>query len=426
MNIVKAWTRRGLLTVVILLSLSMAACVPARSGTSWAGLRAVGNDQNILVAYNDRVDLVDSKKGIPIERTNPDNTPMVDQDNKVQFWQIKPPDKGTASEFFSAPLVLPGDANAAIDSTPEASVEATPEATPNSKATNASPAEGQGTTILIAAFDNRAIYKVNLGDAKILNTYSIDGPTLADLVLVGKSVYVAYSDKGVAALNLDDFKPRWRFDTDQGVWSKPLVADDVVYVSALDHHLYAIDDAKGELLWKLDLEGAVTSTPVYKDGHLYIGSLARKIFDISTDGKILAEYPTQDWIWGSPVLEGDILYAADMGGNVYALDVKNQLKEIWKAHIANMGIRATPVVTDKAVIVASRDGHVYWLTKEQGAIIQNEDLGAEILSDMLIIHIKSQTGTDAPLLIVSTIAIDKLLVAFPLGGGQRSWVYARQ
>jgi hypothetical protein len=88
-----------------------------------------------------------------------------------------------------------------------------------------------------------------------------------------------------------------------------------------------------------------------------------------------------------------------------------------------MGIRPTPVVTADAVVVASRDGKVYWLKRSDfTTVIDTEDVGAEILSDMLVIQ-PNQKNITEPILVVSTVAQDKLMIGLALNSGRQLWKY---
>jgi outer membrane protein assembly factor BamB len=419
-NSVKFWARRGFVTTAILVILSATACVPARLGVSWAAVSTVGDQQNILIAYNNSLTLVDPTNGRTVELHEPDGSVVVDSEGKARIWQVTVP-QGTASEFYSAPVLVSANARPIADDAAIANASAS-EATPE-PSSDTTPVSSGELTLLVATYDAKSILKVDLADATIKRTAPVAGPVLSDLMLADDTMYVTFSNKDVVALDPEDLTERWHFTTEHGVWSEPLVVDGVLYFASMDHYLYAVDAETGDQRWRVDLRGAATSTPAYRDGHLYIGSLERKVFDISTAGEILGEYPTEDWIWGSPVLADDTLYVADMGGFVYALDTSEGLSEIWKVRAANMGIRPSPVVAGDNVIVASRDGHVYWLARTDGKPFLNEEIGAEILSDMVVIQPNAELNIPEPLLVVSTVAPDKLLVALTLDGGRRRWVY---
>ena len=96
---------------------------------------------------------------------------------------------------------------------------------------------------------------------------------------------------------------------------------------------------------------------------------------------------------------------ADLGGYVHALDSTSGLREIWSIQVADRGIRAGPLVYDQRVIVASRDGKVYWLDSFDGELINAREIeGApELLGNLLLLEPSETLDIDEPLVIVSSV-----------------------
>lgn len=182
----------------------------------------------------------------------------------------------------------------------------------------------------------------------------------------------------------------------------------------------------GDELWKLDLQGAVTEAPAYYEGNLYVGSFARKVLKISLDGEVLAEYKTNDWVWNTPSIVDGVLYAADMGGAVYALDISGRdFQQVWQAQVTNRAIRTTPLVKNEYVIVGSRDKKLYWLNREDGSTFFSRELSDEALSDFLLIEPSDTVNLPEPIIVAGTPSTQELLVAFTLQSGERVWTYGR-
>ena len=80
----------------------------------------------------------------------------------------------------------------------------------------------------------------------------------------------------------------------------------------------------------------------------------------------------------------------------------------------------------RRVIVAARDGKVYWLDKRGGELINAREIeGApELLGDLLLLEPGETLDIDEPLLIVSSVDTGKLLIAFGVDGRQ-TWIYRR-
>ena len=400
MNTVKRWNQQRLLVMAGLLLVMVAAgCGPAPLGISWAGLTTFGDAQNLLVAFNDRLVMIDPVEGKPIKLLNPSGEVRLDNEGKPRLWEVRA--QNGPNQFFAAPIPLDAD------------------------------------TLLVATY-NQVLHTVDVPTARIENPEGspIPGTTghlVADLVSDGDLIFAGLSTKNVVALDREDFRVQWTFPTGHGVWSQPLLQDGVLYFASLDHYLYAVSAKTGEQLWKLDLEGAAPSAPVYYNGRLFIGSFGRKIFEVSTDGQVLNTYKTLDWIWSKPTIVDDILFVGDLVGNVYALDTTRGLAEVWAQKVASSAIRPAPVVYDNAVVVASRDQKVYWLKRADGSPIMDaegrplvREMQAPVFSDMLLIKPSEAVKLAEPILVVSTLAPNQLLVAYTVSEARFLWAYALQ
>jgi outer membrane protein assembly factor BamB len=379
--------RQALLVIALLITLVATGCVGMRIGVSWAGLALVGAENYIFVAYNDFLVLVDPANGRPVPLRNAQGEIRTTDDGTPRRWEILGRDTG--SEFFTAPVWLDDD------------------------------------RMLVADYNNR-LFTIEYSAARVENPDGIPlaGHVIANPVMANGQVVLPFSDRDIVSLDVATYVEQWRFTTRRGIWSAPLLIDGVVYVASMDHNFYAVDAESGQTVWELNLGGALAAAPAYEDGRFYIGTIGRRIYEISIDGQILAEYETEDWVWSTPVIDDGILYTADLSGHVYALDIGDNLSEIWKSQPGVSGIRAQPLVVDNSVIVAARDGRVYWLERQSGVEIFNKEVHAEILSDMLLIEPTAGSTVNEPLVVVSTVRNDKMLVAFSIEGVER-WTYER-
>jgi outer membrane protein assembly factor BamB len=402
LNIRQFFARPSLLGALVLFSLVVAGCGPAPLGTGWPSISLLSSvcggktTETIAVAYNDRIVQVNPADGtaVVLKDANCANRPP-DDTGKLRAWDFRPTGN---KQFFTAPLPIDDQKMLAISYDQH----------------------------LYTIDDTLA--QATVADGRTIDGYS--GHAVTDMVASPDFIYLALNSKDVVALDRNTLDVKWKAPTDHGVWGKPLLVDDTLYFSSLDHFLYAVDAKTGTQKWKIDLLGAVTGTPLYADGKLYIGSFARQLFEISTDGKILNQKPTSDWVWGTPVIDNGILYVGDLGGSLYAFDTANNLQQIWVQKVAAGAIRATPLIVGDVIIVGARDQKLYWLKRTDGTAINGSDgkplvreLTAPILSDLLLIQPGDGVDIPKPYIVVSTTSTTQLLVAYTLDNGESKWSY---
>jgi outer membrane protein assembly factor BamB len=351
--------------------------------------------QGIMVAYQDRIVMVNPANGDPLSLLNPtDCTPRPpDESGNARVWDFRAGGK----QFFTTPVAL------------------------------------DETNILTIAYDQH-LFSIDSSVVRTENTTGVPiggrtGHAVTDLVISDDMIYIGLAQKDLVALDRTTYDVRWAFPTDHGVWSKPVLDNGTLYFTSLDHNLYAVNAETGAELWSVDLEGAAAATPLLHEGRLYIGSFARRIYEISTDGEVLNTFDTTDWVWGTPTIVDNTLYVGDLGGNIYALDTSSNLQELWRQKVANGAIRATPVITEDRIIVAARDRKVYWLNRADGTPFQLEgtplvrELEASIFSDILLIEPSSGVDIEEPYVVVSSTSTNQLLVAYTLDNGELRWTY---
>lgn len=379
------------LVLVLLLMLTITGCVGTRLGVDGPKITLYGEEQHILIAHNDQLVQIDARTGERVQLVNDEGQVRIDNETgQPRVWELLGTSIGGA-QFHSDPLV-------------------------------------REDNIIIADYQNQKLFTVDSQTARVLDPEgeAISGQVVAGLVAVdGDTLLLGYNASDVQAISLETGTEEWRFKTENAVWSAPLLDDGVAFVSSMDHYVYAIDTTSGEELWKTDLEGAIVGAPVLHENTLYVGSFAHKFFALDADtGEILSTHDTVDWVWASPVVFDNIVYVVDLGGNVYALE-PDTLDEIWSVEMQNGGIAASPLVTQDYVVVGTRLGYVYWLNRESGSVAFEQQVEAEIVTNMVLVEPTETLNIPESLVIVSTMANDKLLVAFNLENSARQWVYGR-
>ncbi len=188
-------------------------------------------------------------------------------------------------------------------------------------------------------------------------------------LVAGEMIFAPSSEDDLFALNLEG-QPAWAqpFITENSNWSKPAADSncECVYLASMDHSVYAIDPVNGQEIWRSEtLGGATVGTPaVSEDGKiLYIGTFLNELVAINTsNGNILWRYPTEDWVWASPILDGDVLYFSDIAGNFNAID-RNTQAPLWSVQTSS-DIVGTPLLTEDGIYFTNEAGTLYALNRE--------------------------------------------------------------
>lgn len=377
----------ALVSIVVL-----SGCVGTRMGTSWpsVGLIELDGEQQLVVSFNDQVEIISPDTGAPARLINPVTGEVRrTENNDPRTWVLRGADYDNA-QFFGDPIPLEDD------------------------------------RFLVADYNYRLL-EVDAVTTTVEDLTPVDDHILADILLDDGVLYIPFQNGGVTAMTLEDREVLWSYPTEEGVWVQPMRIDDQIIFPSLDHFLYSVDKDSGELLWTADLEGGVASRPLLANDRLYVGSFNKKFFEVSLDGEILNSYDTQNWVWGTPAIDDEgIVYLADFSGYVHALDTNDDLAVIWSVQAATRGIRSGPLVYDDRVIVASRDGFVYWLDRRDGLTINDQEVvnRPELLGDLLLIEPSETLDIDEPLIIVSSVNTGELLIAFGIDGRQ-TWIHSR-
>ncbi|NOG52576.1 MAG: PQQ-binding-like beta-propeller repeat protein [Chloroflexi bacterium] len=371
-----------LLALIVLVA---AGCVSTRLGVSWPSISMI-DDQYILLAYNSYLVLIEPATGEEVKLRDSDGNVRIDPETgEARTWELDGASNQQA--FYSTPLRL------------------------------------DDNTLLAAEYNGRFV-KIDYAAARINNPAGnpISGHVVADVTVGGDRLYVGYNSQNLEAFDLESLSVLWAFETTSGIWSKPLLHNGVLYITSMDHNLYAIDSADGSELWRVDLQGAAAGAPVIANDRLYVGTFARTVVEVNLEGEITATFTANNWVWGSPVIEGDIAYVTDLSGYVYALSVPG-LEQVWSVQAAESGIRPSVLLAGDFVVTASRDGRVTWLDKGDGSVAIAREPGTEVLSEMLYIPAGPNVSQD--IIVVATVQADRPLVAFGARDGQLLWEYRR-
>jgi outer membrane protein assembly factor BamB len=229
----------------------------------------------------------------------------------------------------------------------------------------------------------------------------------ATATIVGGTVYAGSCDGNLYALNLTTGMQKWAYKAG-AIKAAPSVKDGVVYVGDEDGMFHAVDASTGKKRWTYETGAEITSSANFDGDRILFGSADQMLYCLSREGKELWKFKVPGGpVMGSPAVvagrtfvagcdsmlhvidaatgketgsvelggqvgasigaAGDRLFVGTMANQVHAVDWK-KAELAWTFEAAN---RAQPffssaAVTDKLVLVGSRDRELHALDRQTG------------------------------------------------------------
>jgi eukaryotic-like serine/threonine-protein kinase len=155
----------------------------------------------------------------------------------------------------------------------------------------------------------------------------------ASPAVVNGVVYIGSWDSYLYAIDAESGQQKWAFKTGEdpvihnqvGFQSSPAVVDGTVYVGCRDAHVYAVDAVTGKEKWEYPTSKSwVIGTPAVRDGVVYVGTSDSSRFMAldAKSGSLRFNIDVKAYMFSSPALAGDMAYAGDHNGKLYAIDTK--------------------------------------------------------------------------------------------------------
>jgi len=225
-------------------------------------------------------------------------------------------------------------------------------------------------------------------------------------------------------------------------WSGTAVHDGIIYVGSVDGRVVAINSSTRNLEWaysiapvtapssglscgQTSVTTAIYGTPLIDRDLVYIGTYSGQVYALTiargADRWVYPRTGSIGAIVGSPIIANETIYISSSDSMVYALDtIYGDLK--WKSEILDEeGKRheklwTSPVVHDSAVYVSTFDGHIYALSAETG--------------ELLDWSFESEAGfASSPVIDEDTIflgSFDRYLYAVKIGGDVPMWKFPQE
>lgn len=220
------------------------------------------------------------------------------------------------------------------------------------------------------------------------------GPAFTD-----DSVLFGANDELLRCLSLKDGHEKWQFRIAGGpIQGTPVVYNGKTYAAGCDSTLHVLDLATGNELGSMELGGQVGATSAAADGHLFVGTMTNELMAINLTRLVPSwrfESRKRQPFFASPAVTEKLVVAASRDKRVYALKRKTG-DEAW-TFLTEGKIDSSPVVAGPRVYVGSFDKNLYVLDLATGKEVQRIALDAAAMASPAVANgclvIATEKGT---------------------------------
>jgi len=237
------------------------------------------------------------------------------------------------------------------------------------------------------------------------------GAWLASPLVLNEKIYAPNTDGFLYTLDMNGKEAADPIELGGALWSAPSTDGSLLYITSLDHHFHVVDPASGKTATPIDLGGAAPSRPVVAKDGVYVGSFASTIEFIKSNGDHKVVATTENWIWGSPVLDGETLYYADLNGKIHSLNLTTG-EQNWDVVQPEGPVVASLLIVGDQIYVATEAGTLVALDRK-GEVIWDKPVGGKIYTTPVL---------SGDLILVAPYQADFVLAAYDADGKQ-AWTF---
>jgi outer membrane protein assembly factor BamB len=239
---------------------------------------------------------------------------------------------------------------------------------------------------------------------------------VASPLVFNDKIYAPNTDGFLYVLDMSGAQVADPIEIGGALWSAPITDGTLIYLSSLDHFIHIIDPAKNVVLHQIDLGGAIPSSPAVNNVGAYVGSFASTIEFIQSNGDHSVVTKTENRVWGSPILDGETLYYADLNGKVYSYDLASG-KQNWAVQPNGSVVASLLIVGDQIYVTSEADptsklGTLVALDRE-GKTVWTKEVGGKLYTTPVV---------SGDLILVAPYLADFTLAAYDAQGKQ-AWTF---
>jgi len=208
------------------------------------------------------------------------------------------------------------------------------------------------------------------------------GAWLASPLVLNDNIYAPNTDGFLYTLDMNGKEAADPIELGGALWAAPSTDGVSLYITSLDHQFHIINIASGAVADPIDLGGAAPSSPAVGSDGVYVGSFASTVEFVEPNGRHEVIATAKNWIWGSPVVDSETLYYADLDGKVYSLDLATGSQN-WDVVQPDGPIVASLLVVGDQLYAATEAGTLVALDRE-GKTVWEKTVGAKIYTTPVV------------------------------------------
>lgn len=202
-------------------------------------------------------------------------------------------------------------------------------------------------------------------------------------------IYVVDSDGNLFAL-LDQgnaITTHWQVRLPVLPKSAPNLSGNYLFIAGMDNRLYAVNRGDGSIAWSISTPGGNLQYPTVGNQLIYVGNSSLQAVDMYNNGAVIWERSdifdsvSAPPIYSQPgVLTLAEVYAADGGGNVYALDA-NTGRTVW---IYTSNERVEMMALDRSNLYLSGNGFIKGIARSNGNLLWRYSVNDRIVGGPIV------------------------------------------
>lgn len=191
-------------------------------------------------------------------------------------------------------------------------------------------------------------------------------------------------------------KEQWKFDVGAEITSGSNFGDGTVLFGSQDETLYCLNRADGKPKWKYQINGGpVMGTPAVIGGKTFAAGCDSilHVLDAAT-GVESSHVEVGGQVGASAAAKGDTIYLGTMSNQLMAIDLKKgEIAWTFESPKGRQPFFSSAAVTDKLVVVGSRDKRVYAIDRAKGTEVWNVLTQGKVDSSPVIVGGRVYVGS---------------------------------